>query len=152
MTKTPHKQQHGATRHQEHGLQWHNLSLKRRCLTYSGAVGMKSSMGIRFSEPGIWSVSISIPVLDFSDEFYSLLTGIKRRFRMKKCAETFSVPFLSFSLFHASVTRELNTHTHMKFLSSQLMSNCTPRSLMDVLSIQKEEILYPSLLQDLYLK
>lgn len=112
MTKTPHKQQHGATRHQEHGLKWHNLSLKRRCLTYSGAVGMKSSMGIRFSEPGIWSVSISIPVLDFSDEFYSLLTGIKRRFRMKKCAETFSVPFLSFSLFHASVTREINTHTH----------------------------------------
>ena len=30
----------------------------------SGVMGMKSSMGIRFFEPGIWSVSISVPLLD----------------------------------------------------------------------------------------
>lgn len=46
---------------------------------YSGAVGMKSSMGIRFSELGNLDVSISIPLLDFSDEFYSDLTGIKKK-------------------------------------------------------------------------
>lgn len=71
---------------------------------------------------------------------------------MKKYAETFSTPLLSFSLFHASVPRELNTYTCMKLMSSQLMSNCTPRSLMDVLIIKQEDILYPSLLQDLYLR
>lgn len=79
MIKTPHEHRHSATRHWEHGLQQHKPSLKGTCLMYSGAVGMKSSMGIRFSELGNLGVSISIPLLDFSDEFYSDLTGIKKQ-------------------------------------------------------------------------